>query len=104
MPQDPTTGRQVTIEEWEDIVFEKYGVPKNLRKAMADRESGGKGWDAESPTGVRGKYQVTKGTAAMYGLNRDDPYEQVVAAARYLRDNYDYLKKDIKNDNSRWLG
>lgn len=107
MPQNPystpqTTDRQVTLDEFDDMVRQKYGIPTGLWKGMAEQESGGD-WNAVSPTGVRGKYQVTKATAAQYGLNRDDPWDQTVAAAKHLRAQYDALGT-IKNDRERWLG
>lgn len=102
-PQDKLGQKQeVSIDEWDDMVRERYKIPRNLWKAMSTQESGGD-WDATSPTGVKGKYQVTEATAKQYGLDRNDPFQQTVAAARYLRDQYDALK-DLPEDESRWLG
>lgn len=56
-----------------------------LYKGLATVESQGK-TDAVSPTGVRGLYQVTKATAAQYGLNRDVPEEGILAGKLYLAD------------------
>lgn len=55
-------------------------------KGLAAVESGGKR-NAKSPTGVEGLLQVTRGTAAIYGLNRDIPSENVAAGKLYLYDN-----------------
>ena len=93
--------RMVTIEQWEDQVFKHYGVPDNLRRAMAEQESGGD-WNAISPSGVKGRYQMTQATAKQYGLDRNDPYQQVVAAARLLRDGYN-RQSGIKDENAKWL-
>lgn len=101
MPQD-NPNQQVTIEQWEEIVRDRFKIPKGLWQGMASQESGGK-WNATSPTGVRGKYQVTERTAKGYGLDRNDPYQQVVAAARTLRDAYDSTT-DVADDRARWLG
>jgi hypothetical protein len=98
----PAPDREIDLDEWDGIVADKYKVPRNLMKAMASQESGGN-VNAVSPTGVKGRYQVTQKAAGKYGLNRDDPFQQSVAAARYLRDEFDSLK-DIKDDNERWLG
>lgn len=98
----PNTDREVSLDEWDDLVADRYQVPKNLFRAMTKQESGGDP-NAVSPTGVRGRQQVTERVAKGYGLDRNDPYQQSVAAARYLRDQYDSLK-DIKDDNERWLG
>lgn len=98
----PAEDPEIDLDQWDQIVAEKYKVPHNLMKAMAKQESGGD-VNATSPTGVKGRYQVTRRAAAKYKLDRDDPFQQSVAAARYLRDEYDALK-DIKDDNERWLG
>lgn len=99
MPQDPN--KPVSLPEWEETVRSHYGIPKELWSAMADQESGGD-WKATSPTGVRGKYQVTQRTARQYNLNRDDPFEQVAAAGRYLKEQFDAVKGP--DDSSRWYG
>src|SRR5262249_3016928 len=80
----PCDDRDVSLDEWDDIVGDNYKVPKNLFKAMSSQESGGD-VNAVSPTGVRGRQQVTQRVARSYGLDRDDPFQQSVAAARYLR-------------------
>jgi hypothetical protein len=95
---------QVDLETWERRVFEKNGIPDGLRKSIMAQESGGD-VNAVSPSGVRGKWQVTKRTAQQYGLNRDDPWEQPIAAAKYLREGYDEAKKKNPNfsDRQAWL-
>lgn len=65
-----------------------------LIKGLATVESGGV-TNAESPTGVRGLFQVTRRTAAMYGLNRDIPEEGKLAAKLYLNDLYDRFDGNI---------
>lgn len=57
-----------------------------LIKGMADVESLGNP-DAKSPTGVQGLLGVTKATAAHYGLNRDNPKDQITAGKKLLHDN-----------------
>lgn len=54
-------------------------------KGIAAVESGGKR-AATSDTGVNGLLQVTKATAAQYGLNRDIPEEGLLAGKLYLTD------------------
>lgn len=56
-----------------------------LIKGVASQESGGDP-DAVSPTGVVGLLQVTRDTAAMYGLNRDIPEQNVLAGKKFLYD------------------
>lgn len=65
-----------------------------LWKGLAYVESGGV-TDAVSPTGVRGLFQVTRSTAAQYGLNRDIPEEGKLAAKLYLTDLYSQSKENI---------
>lgn len=102
-PGTPTQDPMVSIEEFEEMARKRYGIPEKLWKAIPAQESGGN-WNATSPTGVRGKYQVTQGTARRLGLNRDDPYEQVAAAAKLLRQEYDALEGVYQDENDRWYG
>lgn len=62
-----------------------------LIKAIAAVESGGRR-GAKSPTGVRGLLQVTRATAAQYGLNRDIPEENVLAGEKELYRNLKLAK------------
>lgn len=98
----PSNDQTVDLDQWDRIVADKYKVPHSLMKAMAGQESGGD-VNATSPTGVKGRYQVTQSTAKQYGLDRDDPFQQSVAAAKHLRAQYDSLNH-LKNDDERWLG
>jgi soluble lytic murein transglycosylase-like protein len=61
-------------------------------KALAAVESGGKR-DALSPTGVRGLLQVTRSTAAQYGLDRNIPEQNVQAGIKELSRNLKMVKK-----------
>lgn len=56
-----------------------------LFKGLVAQESGGNA-NALSNTGVQGLAQVTKSTAAIYGLNRDIPEQNVLAGQLYLTD------------------
>lgn len=93
---------QVSLEQFQEAARAKYGIPKNLMKAMLQQESQG-GKDLTSPTGVSGPWQVTEAVAKQYGLDRNDPFHNVAAGARYLKEQYDALG-DIKDENERWLG
>lgn len=68
------------------VISNKYfkGKPSYV-KAVGAVESGGK-TNAVSPTGVRGLMQVTQKVAGQYGLNRNDPEENVQAGQLYLED------------------
>ena len=67
---------------------------------MAQESAGGR--KTTSPTGVKGRWQVTEAVAKQYGLDRNNPFHQATAAARYLKDQYDGLKH-VKDDDERWL-
>lgn len=97
--------REISIDEFDDMVADQYQIPRNLFRAMTRQESQGDP-NAVSPTGVRGRQQVTQKVAKMYNLNRDDPFEQSVAAGRYLREQFDALKDapGFKDDDERWVG
>jgi len=62
-----------------------------LIKAIAAVESGGRR-GAKSPTGVRGLLQVTRATAAQYGLDRDIPEQNVLAGEKELYRNLKLAK------------
>jgi 2'-5' RNA ligase len=94
--------REISLDEWDDVVADRYKVPRSLFRAIASQESGNDA-SAVSPTGVRGRRQVTERVAKSYGLDRNDPWQETVASAKYLRDQYDQVK-DVNDDNERWLG
>ena len=67
IPKAPVTPKpaddpEIDLDTWDDMVADRYKVPKSLMRAIASQESGGN-VNAKSPTGVRGRYQVTKATA-----------------------------------------
>ncbi len=82
---------------------EKSGIEWRLLAAIAYQESQ---WDptATSATGVRGIMQITEDTAKHLGI-RDllDPAQNVVAAARYLRDLKAKLPARIQEPDRTWL-
>ncbi len=82
---------------------EKSGIEWRLLAAIAYQESQ---WDptATSATGVRGIMQITEDTAKHLGV-RDllDPAQNVVAAARYLRDLKAKLPARIHEPDRTWL-
>ena len=82
---------------------EKTGIEWRLLAAIAYQESQ---WDpaATSPTGVRGIMQITEDTARHLGINDLlDPAQNVVAAARYLRDIKARLPVRIHEPDRTWL-
>jgi membrane-bound lytic murein transglycosylase F len=82
---------------------EQSGIEWRLLAAIAYQESQ---WDpmATSETGVRGIMQITEDTARHLGI-RDllDPAQNVVAAARYLRDLKARLPARIHEPDRTWL-
>lgn len=92
---------EIDLEQFEEKVRERYSIPQGLWRSISEQESGGN-VNAISPTNVRGKWQVTRKTAAQYGLDTSDPFHQAAAAAKYLREGYDKYA-DLKDDNERWL-
>ncbi|MEP7180860.1 MAG: membrane-bound lytic murein transglycosylase MltF [Betaproteobacteria bacterium] len=79
------------------------GIEWRLLAAVSYQESQ---WDpdATSETGVRGLMQLTEDTARHLGvLDRLDPKQSVLAAARYLIDLKDKLPARIKEPDRTWL-
>lgn len=82
---------------------EKTGIEWRLVAAIAYQESQ---WDptATSETGVRGFMQITEDTARHLGVaDLLDPAQNVVAAARYLRDLKGKLPSRIGEPDRTWL-
>lgn len=100
--QSPQQPQEITLDEWDERVRSHYDIPQKLWRAMAEQESGNN-IHAVSPTGVRGRRQVTRATARQYGYNRDDPFEEAAAAGKHLRVMYDGLGH-IESDDARWWG
>jgi len=65
-----------------------HDVPEDLFLRMVQRESG---WNpsALSVKGATGLAQLMPGTAAMLGVDIDDPHQNLKGGARYLRMMYD---------------
>lgn len=85
----------------------KYGVDPDTMKAICRIESGGKGYDpnAANPwSQARGIWQFIPKTAAQYGMSPDerfDPEKSTDAAARYIRDNKDFLRRKLGREPTR---
>jgi soluble lytic murein transglycosylase-like protein len=91
-PTMPATPYDRTIED----VARENGLSPSLIKAVAWVESG---FDphAVSPKGAVGLMQLMPETAARYGVrNLRDPYENLRAGARHLRDLLDEFDGDLK--------
>jgi len=81
----------------------KTGIEWRLLAAIAFQESQ---WDqgAQSETGVRGIMQITEDTARRLGINDLlDPAQNILGAARYLRDIKAKLPERIREPDRTWL-
>lgn len=104
MPQDD---RPITLEEFEEQRRSYYGIPSGLAASLRQQESGGRQYDQQgavitSPKQAKGRYQVLKSTAAKYGLNPDDPYENVEASFRYLSELNKQVDPSVADPGERW--
>ena len=85
-----------------------FKIPTGLLRGLGMEESSGLNqYDAggntiQSGTGPRGAFQFTQATASEMGINRDDPTENILGAAKYLRQNYRALKPLIRDDHEAW--
>ena len=78
-----------------DMVSRETGVDSTLIKAVALVESGFNA-KARSPKGAQGLMQLMPGTAKQYGVtNLHDPYQNLSAGAKHLRDLLDRYKGDV---------
>ena len=74
-----------TPQELADAAADKYGLPRQLVRAVMQAESGFQ-VQAVSPKGAIGLMQLMPGTAQTLGVDPNDPVQNVDAGARYLRD------------------
>ena len=92
---------QLSLDKFEDRVAKKFQIPKGLRKALAETESGGS-VNAVSGAGARGRYQVMPSTAKRYGMDASQPFDNVYSGLRYLREKYDQVDPGITDEAARW--
>ena len=97
---------RTALSQWKPMfrdVQERTDIEWRLLAAIAYQESK---WDpfAESETGVRGFMQITEDTARRLGI-KDllDPRQNVLGAARYLRDLKSKLPARIAEPDRTWL-
>lgn len=78
---------------------EKYGVPVDTMRVIAQLESGGNPSAKNPSSSAGGLYQFIDSTAGQYGLeNRYDAGAAADAGARFARDNAAYLSKSLGRD------
>ena len=94
------------LPQWKAMfgdVQERSGIEWRLLAAIAYQESKWDPW-AVSATGVRGFMQITEDTAKQLGVTDHlDPGQNVLAAARYLRDLKAKLPPRITEPDRTWL-
>jgi hypothetical protein len=76
---------QPSPQELADAAAKKYGLPPKLLRSVIQAESGFQP-QAISPKGAIGLMQLMPSTAHMFGVNPQNPAQNVDAGARYLRD------------------
>ena len=78
--------RLLSYDAWINKYAQEYNVEPDFIKSIIRQESKGL-LGAKSKTGVRGVMQVTRATAAQYGVtDRSDPEQSIRAGTAYLAD------------------
>lgn len=88
---------------WFEQSGKRYDIDWRLLAAIGYQESF---WNpkAVSPTGVRGIMMLTQGTANHVGIrNRLDPPQSIDGGARYLREMYDRIPRDVEAPDRLWM-
>lgn len=96
---------QNRLPQYSDMILraaERTGVPPLLLTAVIYRESRFNP-DAVSETRVRGIMQLTTATAAMLGVNRNDPAQCIMGGARYLKSIWESLEDKDLDGWERWF-
>lgn len=86
---DLTSQQKLTgIEDYIDEASADTGLPRSLIRAVIDQESGGNP-KAVSPVGAIGYMQLMPQTAKELGVDPNDPRQNVLGGARYLKTQID---------------
>lgn len=92
----PSLARRAQYEQMVDDASRTYQVDKALVHAVISAESGYNP-NAISPKGARGLMQLMPATAARYGaMNLMDPWENIQAGTRYLKDLMRMFNNDMR--------
>ncbi|WP_051304553.1 membrane-bound lytic murein transglycosylase MltF [Chitinilyticum litopenaei] len=88
--------------KWFKEAAGQYDIDWRLLAALGYAESH---WnpDAVSPYGVRGLMMLTGNTASYLGVDRLDPYQSIMGAARLLDELRNRVGKDIAEPDRTWL-
>lgn len=84
----PPTVQNTHILRFMDNASKITGLPVELIDAVVTVESSGKE-KAKSITGPYGYMQITRAVAKKYSLDRNDPYENIIAGSKYLKEMID---------------
>jgi len=83
------------IDRYASEAAKKYNLDENLYKAMLYEESmGGKPDASPGTSSAYGPSQLIESTARELGVNRMDPYQNVMGGAQYLRQQLDSFGED----------
>ncbi|MBE9610414.1 membrane-bound lytic murein transglycosylase MltF [Chitinilyticum piscinae] len=88
--------------KWFEEAASKYDMDWRMLAALGYTESH---WnpDAVSPYGVRGLMMLTNSTATYLGVDRLDPYQSIMGAARLVNELRDRVGKDVAEPDRTWL-
>lgn len=99
-PQKPTESPEMTLREYIDAVGDRIGVPKQLRDAIYEGESGFQHYEAPGvvkrgrykdgrPSGALGVSQLMPGTAKRHGVDINDPIQNAYGGLKEQKRLYD---------------
>lgn len=76
------------LQSYADQVATEYGIPVPLFRALINQESG---WqtDVTSSAGAHGPAQLMPGTARGLGVDINNPLQNILGGAKYLRQQFD---------------
>ncbi|WP_081412952.1 membrane-bound lytic murein transglycosylase MltF [Chitinilyticum aquatile] len=88
--------------KWFQEAGAKYDIDWRMLAALGYTESH---WNPEavSPYGVRGLMMLTNNTAGYLGVDRLDPYQSIMGAARLVNELRDMVGKDVAEPDRTWL-
>lgn len=109
-PEDQLTPQyaQMTLPEFADAVGDKLGLPKVLRDSIFERESGFQHYDINgrvkrSSAGALGIGQLMPDTARRFGVNPNDPLDNIYGALKYQKFLYDKYLADTGDEKQAML-
>lgn len=88
------------VDDWIKEASDTYGVPEHIIRGVMRQESGGRHHEEDgsvlsSSAGALGYMQLMPDTAEGLGVNPNDPRENILGGAKYLRQQMDYFNGDL---------